>query len=71
MRLPTSSVCHCRVDYRALFTSSRLGVRVELKSGALVRKESIVGALAFVERQISAWVIAIGRSAKIIRFRNI
>ncbi|NNK93815.1 MAG: hypothetical protein HKP41_05640 [Desulfobacterales bacterium] len=48
-----------------------LGVRVELKSGAHVHKESIVGAHAIVTGEIPAWAIAIGRPAKIIRFRNI
>lgn len=48
-----------------------LGVRVELKSGAHVHKESIVGAHAVVAGEIPAWAIAIGRPAKIIRFRNI
>ena len=47
-----------------------LGVRVELKSGAVVRKESIIGAHALVEGEIPAWAVAVGRPAKPIRFRN-
>jgi len=48
-----------------------LGVRVELKSGAIVGKESIVGAHALVEGELPAWAIATGRPAKIVRFRNV
>ena len=47
-----------------------LGVRVELKPGAVVRKESIVGAHALVEGEIPAWAVAVGRPARPIRFRN-
>jgi acetyltransferase-like isoleucine patch superfamily enzyme len=49
---------------------SWLGVRVKMRSGALVRKESIVGAHSLVEGEIPAWAIAIGRPAKIVRFRH-
>ncbi|NNK94076.1 MAG: hypothetical protein HKP41_06965 [Desulfobacterales bacterium] len=48
-----------------------LGVRAELKSGATVRKESIIGAHASVEGEIPAWAVAVGRPAKPIRFRNL
>ena len=48
-----------------------LGVRVELQSGAHVRKDSIVGAHAVVAGEIPACAIALGRPAKVIRFRNI
>jgi acetyltransferase-like isoleucine patch superfamily enzyme len=48
-----------------------LGVRAELKSGATVRKESIIGAHASVEGEIPAWAVAVGRPAKPIRFRNV
>ena len=47
-----------------------LGVRAELKSGAIVRKESIIGAHATVEGEIPAWAVAVGKPAKPIRFRN-
>lgn len=48
-----------------------LGVRAELKSGAIVRKESIIGAHASVEGEIPAWAVAVGQPAKPIRFRNV
>jgi acetyltransferase-like isoleucine patch superfamily enzyme len=48
-----------------------LGVRAELKSGATVRKESIIGAHALVEGEIPAWAVAVGRPATPIRFRNL
>jgi acetyltransferase-like isoleucine patch superfamily enzyme len=48
-----------------------LGVRVEVLSGAHVGKDSIVGAHAVVAGEIPAWAIAVGRPAKVIRFRNI
>lgn len=47
-----------------------LGVRVELKTGARVSKESIVGAHAIVEGEIPAWAIAVGQPAKVIKFRK-
>ena len=47
-----------------------LGVRAELKPGAIVRKESIIGAHATVEGEIPAWAVAVGQPAKPIRFRN-
>lgn len=47
-----------------------IGVRVELKTGARVCKDSIVGAHAIVEGEIPAWAIAIGQPARVIKFRN-
>lgn len=47
-----------------------LGVRVELKTGARVCRESIVGAHAVVEGEIPAWAIAVGQPAKVIKFRK-
>ena len=47
-----------------------LGVRVLLKSGARVCKESIVGAHAVVEGEIPSWAIAAGQPARVLKFRN-